>query len=121
MAGTKKSGTAVVTGCTGAIGADYARGLAERGYDLLLVGRSQPALDALEADLGKNTSVGLRTFRCDLASADDRERLVALLKKDSALTLLANIAGAATFGPFGTLPAKALSNTVTVNCIALAR
>jgi short-subunit dehydrogenase len=36
-----------VTGATGGVGALYAAGLAERGYDLLLVGRQQKTLDAL--------------------------------------------------------------------------
>jgi short-subunit dehydrogenase len=44
MSGLK--GTAVVTGATGGVGTLYAAGLAERGYDLLLVGRQQKALDA---------------------------------------------------------------------------
>ena len=36
----------MVTGATGGVGALYATGLAERGYDLLLAGRQQKTLDA---------------------------------------------------------------------------
>jgi short-subunit dehydrogenase len=121
MADTKKLGTAVVTGCTGAIGAGYARGLAERGYDLLLVGRSRAALDLLAARLRRTHSGSVRTAPCDLADADDLEHLVALLEKDSALTLLANIASAVTFSAFSALSAMALRDTVTVNCTAPTR
>jgi uncharacterized protein len=115
------SGTAVVTGATGGVGSGYARGLAQRGYDLLLVGRSQRELDLLAADIKTMASVATETVACDLANPDDLERLTARLRDDTSLTLLANLAGAATYSPFSTITDADLCNTIAVNCTALTR
>lgn len=47
--------TALVTGAYGAIGKAIARGLAEREYRLVLVGRNTDALEALQLGLSKDT------------------------------------------------------------------
>jgi short-subunit dehydrogenase len=73
MSGLK--GTAVVTGATGGVGALYAAGLAERGYDLLLVGRQQKALDALAKAIKQKVNVKVETLVANLAEAKDLARV----------------------------------------------
>lgn len=57
---------AVVTGATGGIGEAIARAYAKAGAKVLLTGRNNGKLEALQADIGANASV----FACDLADED---------------------------------------------------
>ena len=64
-------GTAIVTGATGGVGALYAAGLAERGYDLLLVGRQQKTLDALAKAVKQKANVKVETLVANLVSHNE--------------------------------------------------
>jgi uncharacterized protein len=119
MSGLK--GTAVVTGATGGVGALYAVGLAERGYDLLLVGRGQKALDVVAAAVKQKANIKVDTIVADLAEAKDLARIETRISGDPAVTALINNAGVASFGPFAKLSAQTLDETVAVNITALTR
>ena len=119
MSGLK--GTAVVTGATGGVGALYAAGLAERGYDLLLVGRQQKALDDLAKALKQKENVKVETLVANLAEAKDLARVEARISSDPAIAALINNAGAASFGQFAKLSSEAVGETTAVNIIALTR
>jgi 3-oxoacyl-[acyl-carrier protein] reductase len=87
---------ALVTGGTRGIGLGVARALAAEGFDLALCGRREEgqvggALEELRAKGGD-----VRYFRADVASRDDRERLVTDLRAAfGGLHLLVNNAGIA--------------------------
>jgi short-subunit dehydrogenase len=118
---SESKGTAVVTGASGGVGALYAAGLAERGYDLLLVGRQQASLDAVAATVTKKANVKVSTIAADLAEATDLARVAARLSNDPAITVLVNNAGAASFGPLARQSTETVDEMIAVNVTALTR
>jgi short-subunit dehydrogenase len=114
-------GTAVVTGATGGVGALYAAGLAERGYDLLLVGRQQKTLDAVAKAVKQKANVKVETIVANLAEAKELARIEARISSDPAITTLINSATSVTFSPLAKLGSQALDETITVNITALTR
>lgn len=114
-------GRAVVTGATGGVGALYSAGLAERGYDLLIVGRQQKALDALAAALRKKAKVEVEPLVANLADAKDLARVETRISNDPSITALINNAGIASYGPFAKQSVEAVNETIAVNITALTR
>lgn len=86
-------GTAVVTGASHGVGACYAEQLAERGFDVILVARNRARMNALASRLTDKTRRSFEVVQADLSVADDVDRVEALLKTDSSITMLVNNAG----------------------------
>jgi short-subunit dehydrogenase len=86
-------GTALVTGGTSGIGAEFARQLADRGYDIVLVARDIQRLDAMAVELrGRGRAVDVLV--ADLASPDDTERVASRLRdREHPIDVLVNNAG----------------------------
>jgi 2-dehydro-3-deoxy-D-gluconate 5-dehydrogenase len=84
---------ALITGATGGIGSELARGLGEAGATVALASRSQPALDAEAAAL---QAVGVKAgaFPADLSEVAECEQLVpAVIAEFGQLDILINVAG----------------------------
>lgn len=86
--------TALITGGTSGIGAAFARALAARGDDLVLVARDPERLETAAAQLRSDHGVAVQTLSADLADRDDTLRVAARLEADDhPVDLLVNNAG----------------------------
>ncbi len=106
--------TALITGASSGIGEQFARQLALRGHDLVLVARRADRLESLAAELPTETHV----VPCDLVTdAPSVKERVGKLGID--IGILVNNAGFGTSGPFLEQDAKRDAEEVRVNCEAV--
>src|SRR5579875_2746865 len=85
--------TALVTGGTSGIGAAFARELARRGFDLVLVARDEPRLQA-EAAAYRKQGRAVEVLVADLADRGAVDRVAARLgDPDRPVEVLVNNAG----------------------------
>jgi short-subunit dehydrogenase len=92
MSASTSNGTALITGASTGIGAVYADRFAKRGYDLVLVARSQENLTEVAARL-KTTGRSIETMAADLTKKEDVQRVAERLRTDPTITALVNNAG----------------------------
>jgi short-subunit dehydrogenase len=91
---------AAITGASSGIGATFARAMAARGSDLMLIARRTDRLEALARELA-----GRHGARCEIVTADltrdaDLERVAERLRQAADLDLLVNNAGFGAGGMF---------------------
>ncbi|WP_312167167.1 SDR family oxidoreductase [Microbacterium sp.] len=86
--------TALITGASAGLGAEFARQLARRRADLILVARSVEALDHIASEIRSEFGVAVEVLVADLADERDVERVAARLRDTSdPVDLLVNNAG----------------------------
>ena len=113
-------GTALITGASTGIGAVYADRLAKRGYDLILVARSQEKLSEVSARL-KSTGRRIETISADLTKKEDVQRVAKRLSSDSTITALVNNAGLGSAGKLLNSNIDDLESMIYLNVTALTR
>jgi short-subunit dehydrogenase len=91
---------AAVTGASAGIGATFARTLAARGYDLILIARRPARLQALAAELAERHGAHSEIIAADLNAASDLDRVAHRLGAAPELDLLVNNAGFGSGGLF---------------------
>ncbi|MEE1622512.1 SDR family NAD(P)-dependent oxidoreductase, partial [Zafaria sp. J156] len=93
--------TALVTGATAGIGAEFARQLASQGHALVLVARDAARLESSAASLRSRFAVPVETITADLLTDDGVEAVARRLASvDSPVALLVNNAGHGLRGNF---------------------
>lgn len=86
---------ALITGASSGLGADMARILSEKGYDLILVARRKTKLEKLQKELKTNVEIEIM----DISSTFNCMKLYNKYKKED-IDLLINNAGFGVYGEF---------------------
>ena len=117
---TYQGKTALVTGASSGIGEAFARALAGRGMNVVLVARSEQKLRTLAAELSAQHGVRAEVIAADLG----QEQAVQLIQQEVerrglTIELLVNNAGFGTYGLFETLSPEREYQEVMVNIAAM--
>ncbi|MFC4587956.1 SDR family NAD(P)-dependent oxidoreductase [Sphaerisporangium corydalis] len=114
---------ALVTGASGGLGAAFARELAARGADLVLVARDEEGLETLAKELRERHGCVVDVLPADLAESADLARVERrLADADEPIDLLVNNAGViGPVGPFAARDAGTEELNLRLNVLAVMR
>ncbi len=108
--------TALVTGASSGLGMDFARELARRGCQLVLVARREDRLRELLREISSTYDVPVEIIAMDLVEADAPQRLYDHLQaSDRAVDVLINNAGYGLFGDFAEIPWERTQNMLDLD------
>jgi len=108
---------ALITGASAGIGAAFARALKARGYELVLVARRPPRLEALAAEFGASTEI----IQADLTDSAELKTVEARLRAEPPIDLLVNNAGFGVVGRFWETDAGKQEEMHRLHILALMR
>lgn len=113
---------ALITGASSGIGECFARKLAVRGTNLVLVARRGDRLDKLAEELRSSHGVEVEVIAADLTDDTQRGEVEKRLSDESnEVDLLINNAGFGSFGRFTDLPLDAEDRMVRLNMLTVLR
>lgn len=112
--------TALITGASSGIGAEFARYHAARGGDLVIVARSEDKLNALKAELEKACDVKVMVVVADLAEPDSANKIFAATESAGVqVNILINNAGYGGYGKFHERELAQEQAMIQVNVVSL--
>ena len=112
--------TTLITGASSGIGEVFARKLAARGRNVLLVARSEEKLVTLCNELGRSNSIRAQYVALDLSKPESPARLFEEAEKRGlTVDMLINNAGFGSMGEFGKLDLARELNMIDLNVKAL--
>jgi uncharacterized protein len=113
--------TALITGASAGLGAEFARQLAPHAQTLVLVARRTERLENLRIDLETlHQGLKVHVYVADLSQESQRDRLVAWLGENAiAIDFLINNAGLGDHGTFATADWTRVRSMLDVNIAAL--
>jgi short-subunit dehydrogenase len=121
MSTLSPKGTALITGASSGIGAVYADRLAKRGYDLILVARSEPKLNAIAIRLRGETGRQVKVLPADLSEKAGRTKVEAELRDNKNITALVNNAGVGSVASILSADVNKMEAMIDLNVTALTR
>lgn len=112
-------GTALITGASMGIGVVYADRLAKRGYDLILVARSEDKLKEVATRIQSATGRTVETMRADLTFPGDLRSVSERIYCDDSITAVVNNAGLGSASKLVESDPKYLGEMIQLNVTAL--
>lgn len=113
-------GTCLITGASSGIGAEIARQIAERGYNVTLAARRIDRLTKLAAELENDHGVSADAVACDITDPAARKKMLDAIKKSGRhIDILVNNAGRGTEGNFADQKAEHELAQIDLNVLAL--
>src|SRR6185369_9801817 len=110
----------LITGASSGIGEAFARKLAARGHNLLLVSRTEEKLMMVCNEVGRSHNIRAEYFAVDLSKADAAQRLFEeTQKRELEIDLLINNAGFGSMGDFAKLDLDRELNMIDLNIRSL--
>ena len=110
----------LITGASAGLGAEFARGYAARGDDLILVARRADRLDDLARTLSAKHGIRAEVIAADLAAADAADTLMAeVARRGLTVDILINNAGFGARGDFADLDLAMQTRMIDLNCRTL--
>lgn len=120
MKNTRKTKNALITGSSKGIGREFAKILAKKQYNLVLVDKDWENCSTLKGDLESEYGITVMTFVEDLSMAETPLKIYsALMSKRIEIDVLINNAGIGIFGKFSDTDWHHEENILKVNIMAL--
>ncbi|RDW58174.1 very-long-chain 3-oxoacyl-CoA reductase [Coleophoma cylindrospora] len=120
----KKGSWAIVTGASDGIGKEYAIQLAQKGFNIVLVSRTESKLQALAKEIEQKNYLGTpiqtKVLAMDFSKNDDGDyaRLKALVDGLDVAILINNVGQSHSIPvPFVLTPKDEMKDIITINCI----
>ena len=120
----KKGTWALVTGASDGIGKEYALQLAQKGYNILLVSRTQSKLDSLSTEIQRLCNVQTKSFAMDFAANNDSDytKLRSMVDELDVSILINNVGLSHSIPvPFAETEEKEMKDIITINCTGTLR
>lgn len=111
---------ALVTGASSGLGLTFARQLAARGHDLILVARDAARLDAVSAELAGGAGVNTTVLVADLSDRQGMERVTGFIRENP-IEVLVNGAGFGTRGSLARTDPDAQERMLQLHVVAVHR
>jgi hypothetical protein len=114
------NGTCLITGASAGIGAECARQVAERGYNVTLAARRIDRLTELASEIEREHNVLAHAIECDVTVHTQRQRLLAeIAERGEQIDILINNAGKGVDGPFWEHNVHDQLSQIELNAVAL--
>src|SRR5579859_8172033 len=111
--------TALITGASSGIGAQFSKALAARKANLILVARSEQTLQQLAAELSRTHGIRAEVIAADLSRPGAAQQIMAEVQRGGLhVDILINNAGFATHGLFDSLTVDRQRDEIQLNVMA---